>query len=61
MELLKPNPQPLSKGEGSNFSEWLRIAEETKIVCKKYGAKLIINDNVFIAKEISADGVHLGK
>jgi thiamine-phosphate pyrophosphorylase len=43
------------------YDEWLKIAEATKAVCQKYGAKLIINDNVQIAKEISADGVHLGK
>lgn len=41
--------------------EWLKIALETKSVCRKYGATLIINDNIQIAKEISADGVHLGK
>lgn len=41
--------------------EWLMIAKETRKVCKKYRAKLIINDNVLIAKEIGADGVHLGK
>lgn len=43
------------------YNEWLKIAQETKLVCLKYGAKLIINDGVKIAKEISADGVHLGK
>lgn len=43
------------------FDEWLRIAEETKKICLKYGAKLIINDSVEIAKRIGADGVHLGK
>lgn len=43
------------------YEELLEIAEETKIICKKYGAKLIINDNVHIAKKIGADGVHLGK
>ncbi|MFH1005044.1 MAG: thiamine phosphate synthase [Bacteroidota bacterium] len=47
--------------KGKSFAEWLNIAEETKIICNKYGAKLIINDNIFVAKEISADGVHLGK
>lgn len=41
--------------------EWLKIATETKSVCRRYGAKLIINDNVRIAKEVGADGVHLGK
>lgn len=47
--------------KNKSLDEWLKIAEETKIICKKFGAKLIINDHVFIAKEISADGVHLGK
>jgi thiamine-phosphate pyrophosphorylase len=41
--------------------EWKTLAEETLIVCRRYGAKLIINDNVLLAKEIEADGVHLGK
>jgi thiamine-phosphate pyrophosphorylase len=36
-------------------------AIETLAVCRKYGAKLIVNDNVYLAKEILADGVHLGK
>ena len=43
------------------YPEWLRIAQETKLVCLKYRAKLIINDNIEIAKEVGADGVHLGK
>jgi thiamine-phosphate pyrophosphorylase len=42
-------------------TEWLQIAEDTLKVCRKYNTKLIINDNVRIAKEINADGVHLGK
>ena len=49
------------KGEREIHDAWLNIAEETKKICRKYGAKLIINDNVLIAKEIGADGVHLGK
>jgi len=47
--------------KNKSFDEWLKIAQETKLVCLKYRAKLIINDNVQIAKKISADGVHLGK
>jgi len=47
--------------KNKSFDEWKKIAEETKLVCLRYGAKLIINDNVQIAKEISADGVHIGK
>jgi len=42
-------------------SEWKKIALETLAVCKKHNAKLIINDNVALVKEICADGVHLGK
>ena len=30
-------------------------------MCKEYGATFIIDDNVFLAKKINADGVHLGK
>lgn len=43
------------------YAECLKIAMETKAICEKHKAKLIINDNVAIAKEINADGVHLGK
>jgi len=42
-------------------SEWKEIALETLDVCRKYGAKLIINDSMTLAKDIGADGVHLGK
>ena len=47
--------------KNSSYNEWLEIAFKTKEVCKNYSAKLIINDNVDIAKTVSADGVHLGK
>ena len=47
--------------KNKSYEEWLKIAQETKLVCLKYSSKLIINDNVQIAKEISGDGVHLGK
>lgn len=30
-------------------------------LCRQYGAALIIDDDVLLAKEIHADGVHLGK
>lgn len=38
-----------------------QIAFDTKQVCEDFGATCIINDNAFIAAEIGADGVHLGK
>lgn len=30
-------------------------------MCKDYGATFIIDNNVFLAKKLKADGVHLGK
>ena len=41
--------------------EWLDITLKTLAVCQKYGSKLIVNDNVSVAREAYADGVHLGK
>lgn len=36
-------------------------ALEAKALCRNYGATFIIDDHVDLAKEIHADGVHLGK
>ena len=44
-----------------SFEEYKAIAIEVQAICKQYGAKLIINDNVNVALAIQADGVHLGK
>lgn len=41
--------------------EFLQSAIEISNVCKSYGIKLIINDNVEICKKCGADGVHLGQ
>ena len=43
------------------FKELVRVALELKALCKKYNVPLIINDNVYAAKEADADGVHLGQ
>jgi len=37
------------------------IALEVKKICANYGATFILNDHVYLAKEVDADGVHLGK
>ncbi|MBS1646694.1 MAG: thiamine phosphate synthase [Bacteroidetes bacterium] len=42
-------------------AEWRAIALETQAVCKQHEAVFIINDNIDLAIEIQADGVHLGK
>ena len=36
------------------------LAESVKIMCDKYMANYIINDNVYLTKKMDADGVHLG-
>lgn len=36
-------------------------AKKLHNVCKRYGVPLIINDDVFLAKEIDAEGVHIGQ
>lgn len=36
------------------------LAETVKLLCDTYTATFIINDNVHLAKQIDADGVHLG-
>ncbi len=47
--------------KNKSYAEWLDIALKTQMICRKYHAKFIVNDNVKIAKEAKADGVHLGK
>jgi thiamine-phosphate pyrophosphorylase len=44
----------------TNQEEWKNIALSAKSICKKYNTTFIINDNVQLAKEVEADGVHLG-
>jgi len=41
--------------------EFLQSAIEISDICKSYGIKLIINDNVEVCKKCNADGVHLGQ
>ena len=40
---------------------YLSLALAAKEICQLYGARLIINDNVAVAKAAGAHGVHLGK
>ena len=37
------------------------IGEKIKKVCKKFNVKFLVNDDVFIAKKLNADGCHLGQ
>ncbi len=38
-----------------------RLALECQKLCKKYGAPFIVNDEVQLALELKADGVHVGQ
>ena len=42
-------------------SEFVSLAEEVRDITTKRGSLLIINDRVHVAREINADGVHLGQ
>lgn len=42
------------------YQEFLEHAKVIRNLTISYGAKLIINDNIQIASEVDADGVHLG-
>lgn len=40
--------------------ERLKLAEKVRTICGDYHATYIINDSIAIAKQVDADGVHLG-
>ena len=44
-----------------NLTKKLLIGKKIKKICKKYNVKFIINDDVFLAKKLNADGCHLGQ
>ena len=39
----------------------LIIGKKIKKICKRFNVKFLINDDVFIAKKLDADGCHLGQ
>jgi thiamine-phosphate pyrophosphorylase len=43
------------------YDEYRAVALEVQAVCKQFNAAFIINDNVMLAYNIQADGVHLGR
>lgn len=44
-----------------NAEDFLTEARKIKLLCARYGVPLIINDNVTLAIEVNADGVHVGQ
>lgn len=39
----------------------LNLALDINKVCKKYSVKLIINDNLYVAKSVDCAGIHIGQ
>ena len=42
-------------------SIFFETAQKAQQICKTYGAVFIVNDQVQVAKDLAADGVHLGQ
>lgn len=36
------------------------LAEAVKFLCEEYLASFIVNDNLYLAQQVAADGIHLG-
>ncbi len=49
------------RDKSQNYQLRLEQAQALSQLCKKYQIPLIINDDVTLAKQVGADGVHLGK
>lgn len=44
-----------------SYEDFLQEGKEIQELCKKYNVPFVINDNVQLAKELDADGVHIGQ
>jgi len=44
-----------------DYDNFLKLGKDLKYLCREYGVPFIVNDNVELAREIDADGVHIGQ
>ena len=44
-----------------SFKKKLMIGKKIQKICKKFKVKFLINDDVYLAKKLNADGCHLGQ
>jgi thiamine-phosphate pyrophosphorylase len=44
-----------------DLEDFVRKAEKLKVLCEKYKVPLIINDSVEVARQIDAQGLHIGQ
>ncbi len=49
------------RAKGADYRERLAVGNELKRLCSRFGVTFIVNDDVQLAKELDADGVHLGQ
>lgn len=49
------------RDKGRSHPERLEIGRELKILCAKYGALFIVNDDLNLAQTLDADGLHIGQ
>ena len=47
--------------KNENFKKKLVIGKKIKKICKKFNVKFLVNDDVYLAKKLKADGCHLGQ
>ena len=45
----------------SSFKKKIIIGRKIQKICKKFKVKFLINDDVYLAKKLNADGCHLGQ
>ena len=45
----------------NSFKKKLVIGRKIQKICKKFKVKFLINDDVYLAKKLNADGCHLGQ
>ncbi len=68
-ELIKKSEQILSVGvslfqyrdKSTNHEKKKQLAQKLQSLCQQYNTPFIINDDVLLAKELNADGIHLGQ
>ena len=44
-----------------SYDAYFKVGREVQEVCKKYDATFIVNDDIKLALDLDADGVHVGK
>jgi thiamine-phosphate pyrophosphorylase len=61
-ELVKAGVRVMQlRDKQATFEELMEIGAELRTITREAGATLIINDNPYLAREIDADGVHIGQ